>query len=474
MTARLVRAARHVCLVGVVVFVVLGSSAGAARVAGTARADRLVGTPRADRLDGRGGNDTLLGLGGNDVLVGGAGNDRLAGGPGADVLDCGAGRDLATADVRDTVSPSCETVKGIPKPALTISDASVSEGNSGLTTLTFAVTSSAPSPLTVSVRFATSDDTATSPSDYAAASGVLTFEPRERHQDVRIAVVGDTAFEQDETMTVALTSPVNATIADGSATGTITNDDPRPARPGYYSGKIQSQDFPDFEFINFAVREDGQSVGPFGFVFFADCQPEGTFEFAPVTGSGPVVIGSDKRFSVDGKGEGTTEIKVSGTFDAAGTSASGSFQAHVGFTDQGSHYECDTGQRPWSATWKAPLGPTLTTTIGDTGNLVMSFDEGELQKYPSVSYRLDAVVTASWACAGGQTMDTRANATNTVTGVVPDSRGHARGTIVLAAPTPPSSCSQPTLERVEYGNVKLTNLTTDRSVFTGPFSRTFS
>ena len=472
MRAQFVRAGGRAPLAVAVLVLVFAGGAHANRVTGTAGADRLVGSPMADRLDGRGGNDTLVGLGGNDVLLGGPGSDRLVGGPGADVLDCGPGKDLVVADTRDTIRPSCEVVKGIPKPSLSIADASGAEGNSGTTTFSFAVTLSAATPLPVSVRFATSDGTATGASDYAPTTGVLAFKPRERRKVVAVAVAGDASFEQDEAFTVGLSDPVNATIADGSAIGTITNDDPPPARPGLFAGQISSRDFPGREFIGFQVFDDGRSVGNFHFVFIADCQPEGTFQFAPVSIPGVAgTIQPGKTFSIDAHGQGTTEIRVSGRFDAAGTSASGSFQAHVGFTQQGSHYECDTGERTWSAKW-GPLGPQLQTSVSDTGGLVMSFDEGDLEKYASVSYRLDASRSTSWSC-GGQTIQTQDAPTGTTTGLVPNAKGHVLGRIELAAPTPPSSCSGAALERVDYTQVKFTNLTTGRSTFTGPFGRSF-
>ena len=40
-----------------------------------------------------------------------------------------------------------------------------------------------------------------------------------------VTINGDTASEADETFTVNLSNPVGATIADGQAMGTITNDD---------------------------------------------------------------------------------------------------------------------------------------------------------------------------------------------------------------------------------------------------------
>jgi chitinase len=40
--------------------------------------------------------------------------------------------------------------------------------------------------------------------------------------------VGDTHYELDETYTVTLSNPVNATIADGTGSGTIEDDDSVP------------------------------------------------------------------------------------------------------------------------------------------------------------------------------------------------------------------------------------------------------
>jgi hypothetical protein len=49
--------------------------------------------------------------------------------------------------------------------------------------------------------------------------------PGEHSKIVEVPVIGDTALETDETFAVNLTEVVNATIADGQATGTILDDD---------------------------------------------------------------------------------------------------------------------------------------------------------------------------------------------------------------------------------------------------------
>ncbi|HEU5012968.1 MAG TPA: Calx-beta domain-containing protein [Roseiflexaceae bacterium] len=110
-------------------------------------------------------------------------------------------------------------------PTLAISDVTVTEGNSGTTNATFNVTMSAASEQTVTVDFATQDNSATAGSDYVAATGKLTFATGETTKTVTIAVNGDTTDEADEQFFVNLANPVNATIADAQAVGTIMDDD---------------------------------------------------------------------------------------------------------------------------------------------------------------------------------------------------------------------------------------------------------
>src|SRR5439155_14548493 len=73
----------------------------------------------------------------------------------------------------------------------------------------------------------TSDGTATAPSDYAAKTGTVTFDPGQTSKAINILVHGDTTIEPDETLLVTLSNPTNAVIASGAgvATGTIVNDD---------------------------------------------------------------------------------------------------------------------------------------------------------------------------------------------------------------------------------------------------------
>src|SRR5438552_650432 len=93
---------------------------------------------------------------------------------------------------------------------------------------TLKVTLSGVSSESVTVKWATADGTAAAPSDYAAASGTLTFAPGESSQTINVLINGDTINEPDEMAFVNLSSPSNATIGKAQGTITILNDDAMP------------------------------------------------------------------------------------------------------------------------------------------------------------------------------------------------------------------------------------------------------
>lgn len=111
-------------------------------------------------------------------------------------------------------------------PTASIADISVVEGNAGLTQLVFAVTLSALADGYVSVKYATSDITARSVTDYVARQGTLTIAPGNTTGLIVVQVNADTVPEPDETLTVTLFSPSrNLGLGVDSAVGTIINDD---------------------------------------------------------------------------------------------------------------------------------------------------------------------------------------------------------------------------------------------------------
>ena len=112
-----------------------------------------------------------------------------------------------------------------PVPELEISGGAASEGE----TMGFAVTLSGSTARTVTVDYATADGSATAGADYGSVSGTLTFAPGESSATVSVDIVDDEMYEPDETFVARLSSPINAVIAAGEATGTILDDDEEPA-----------------------------------------------------------------------------------------------------------------------------------------------------------------------------------------------------------------------------------------------------
>jgi len=112
-------------------------------------------------------------------------------------------------------------------PTLSISDATVVEGNNPNTgtLMAFTVNLSSPSAATVSFNVATANGTASVGSDFDAPAAVGLITAGSTSTSVQLLVKGDTVPEANETFFVNLSNPAFATIADGQALGTITNDD---------------------------------------------------------------------------------------------------------------------------------------------------------------------------------------------------------------------------------------------------------
>jgi len=109
-------------------------------------------------------------------------------------------------------------------PTLSVSNISMSEGNSDYSAMNFTVVLS--NSADANVSYATSDGTALAGSDYNATSGVLSFTANgPTAQIVSVPIIGDTLYEPDETFTLTLFNPTGASLANATATGTIVNDD---------------------------------------------------------------------------------------------------------------------------------------------------------------------------------------------------------------------------------------------------------
>ncbi len=133
-------------------------------------------------------------------------------------------------------SPSAGATLGAATPAtVTINDDPAGTAQLTVTTinttedavtvdLTVTRTGGTEGPLTV--NFATADGTATAPSDYGAAAGVVTFPAGDATpQTITLTIANDPTEEPDETFTVALSGPAAGT--PNSATITIAANDVR-------------------------------------------------------------------------------------------------------------------------------------------------------------------------------------------------------------------------------------------------------
>ena len=118
------------------------------------------------------------------------------------------------------------TISDTALPRLSVSDAAaVEEGEDAV----FAVTLSAAAPQDVSFGYRTVDGSATSGADYTQAGGRLTIPEGGTEASIAVSTAADGLDEDDEeTFEVRLEQPLYATIADGAATGTITDADAAP------------------------------------------------------------------------------------------------------------------------------------------------------------------------------------------------------------------------------------------------------
>ena len=107
-------------------------------------------------------------------------------------------------------------------PELTIADVRAVE-STGM--MEFTVRLAAPSGRQVAVTCFSEDGTATAGDDYVPELGTVVLEPGQTTGVISVPILDDRLDEADEDFTMVLSDPVNATLADGTATGTIIDDD---------------------------------------------------------------------------------------------------------------------------------------------------------------------------------------------------------------------------------------------------------
>ena len=169
-----------------------------------------------------------------------------------------------------------------PLPVLTIGDATVDEGGGPAV---FTVTANVESSGTMTVDYATADDSATAGDDYTSTSGTLTFSAGQRTATIEVPVIDDSDEEQDETFKVRLANPAGATIEDDEGIGTIRDDDgtsPPPPPP--------PPPLPALTIGDATVDEGG---GPAEFTVTANAESSGTMTVDYETADDSATAGDD-------------------------------------------------------------------------------------------------------------------------------------------------------------------------------------
>jgi len=252
-----------------------------------------------------------------------------------------------------TCGDEIETVT-VPARTISVADASAAEGSP----LTFTLTLDKPAVLPITVDYATSDGTATS-ADYTAASGTVTFAPGESTATVTVPTTDDALDEFDETLTLTLSNPTNASLATASATGTIVDDDPPPT----------------VSIGNASVAEGDAGSTPATFTVSLSAPSGKTVDVGWATADGSATAGSDYAAAsgtltfAPGETTKTITIDVLGDTVVEGTETFGVVLS-TGATGTGTIVDddnrppvCDAASATPGTLW-SPNGKFVTVTIG--------------------------------------------------------------------------------------------------------------
>jgi hypothetical protein len=210
-----------------------------------------------------------------------------------------------------TLSPTRAIATGLilddDGPTANVLDATVGEGAAGTTTSAdVTVVLGATSVQDVSFVFTTADDTAKAPGDYdaVAAGQVLTIPAGRLTGTIRLTVRGDDLDEGNEQFRMNLGVKAGASVADGTAVITITDDDVPPALA-----------------VSSVAVPEGTGGASAAALTIALATPAGrTMKVGYATGDGSAAAGSDYQATSGtvtfGAGDTTQQISVPLVADA--------------------------------------------------------------------------------------------------------------------------------------------------------------
>lgn len=211
-----------------------------------------------------------------------------------------------------------------PLPTLSVSDVSVTEGNSGTIAAVFSVSLSAVAQQDVTFTAFTSGNTAGSPADFTAINQAFTIPAGSSNVNVTVLVNGDTTVEPNESFFLNVSNVAGATLLDGQGAGTILNDD--------------TAVLPAISVNDVRVTEGNSGTVVATFTVQLSQVPSATVTFDVATANGTAAAGSDyvalalagqsiaagvtsKTFNVTVNGDTAVEADETFTFNVSNASA---------------------------------------------------------------------------------------------------------------------------------------------------------
>ncbi len=262
---------------------------------------------------------------------------------------------------------------------IAIGDATVTEGNTGTTSVQLTITLATAATEDVVVGWATTPGSALAGSDFQAVSGTVTFTPGQTTATITVQIVGDVVSEPTESFYVSLNLVSGpAMIGDGLAVITITNDDA--AAP-----------LPVVSIHDASANEGNSGTTVVSVLLTLDSAPTSQVTVNWGTLAGSAVAGVDF-------------VAASGT----ATFSAGQTSTTIQVTVVG-----DTDIEP-SETFQIMLSMPLGMTIGDGGALVTIVNDDSAPTTPTVSIADATVNESAGTVTLTLTLDRPSNGTTTV------------------------------------------------------------
>jgi hypothetical protein len=297
-------------------------------------------------------------------------------------LAAGSYSDLANNPGAASTSPaySVETLPVLPSLSITATAANQSEGNIDITNFTFTVTreGDASLPSTAAWTVSAEPNSGVNGMDFSGSqfpSGIVSFDPGQFAQLITVQVSGDTAFEADETFTITLSSPTNASIATASAEGIIRNDDLPPPEVSVSLSSVSLSEASPYAVL--ALTLSGPTTAPIAFTPFLD---------AGGTGEGFATIGIDTASTVQwwDAFHGSWMSALSGITIAPGSTSA---LLRTSLIDDNTFEGLETFQLhtgPLTGPVINSTGVSGTVTIADDGSTANAFDGSTLSALPII------------------------------------------------------------------------------------------